>query len=61
MKMAAGTDSSFAIDVLLFAWTTEQLKHFLRQMGITVSGLKHKLITKAKDFIEMKLKKASRM
>ena len=46
-QMAAGRDSSFAADVLPSAWTTERLKKFLKEKGIPVSGLKHKLITKA--------------
>ena len=50
--MAAGSDSSFAADVLPSAWTTERLKKFVKEKGILVSGLKHELVMKANNFIE---------
>ena len=50
--MAARSDSTFAADVLPSTWTTEQLKEYLREKGMPVSGLKHELITRANDFIE---------
>ena len=49
--MVAGSNSSFAVDVLLSAQTTERLKKFLKEKGIPVSGLKHELFTKASNFI----------
>ena len=50
--MVVSSDSSFAADVLPFSWTNEQLKKFLKEKDIPVSGLKHELFTKANDFTE---------
>ena len=49
--MSASSNSSFTTDTLLSAWSTEWLKKFLKE-DIPVSGLKHKLIMKANNFIE---------
>lgn len=52
MKMGMHSDSTSPTDALPSVWTTGRLREFLKEKTLSVSGLKHKLISRVSDFIE---------